>query len=232
MVRKNVLISILMVGAAGLGSYWYFRNVWFFRDPKRKAPEGDNIIIAPADGQVVYIKPVKDGKVVSNKLGEAISIPEITKMYKGDSDGWLIGIYMSPLDVHFNYAPVDGHIDSIYHYQAKTNLPMVDLWEYVKITWLRQWVDLFSKKWHFENERSTVVVNSELGTIAMVEIADKFVNKIETFVREGDNVKKGQKISFIKRGSQVDLFIPKKDLSWHVTVGQHVVGAETILANW
>jgi phosphatidylserine decarboxylase len=232
MVKSKLLWTLSSLVAVVVGIQWYLRNIWFFRDPQRQPPNVSNAIVSPADGQVVYIKQVKSGDVVSNKLGEKIPLPEITKYEVGSDSGWLIGIYMSPLDVHFNYAPLDGKVSVIRHYQARINLPMVDLWEYVRLTWLRQWVDLFGKKWHFENERSTIFLQSECGNVAVVEIADKFVNKIETFVKEGDQVKIGQKVSFIKRGSQVDLFIPKTDLVWHVKVGEHVSGAETILATW
>jgi phosphatidylserine decarboxylase len=36
--------------------------------------------------------------------------------------------------------------------------------------------------------------------VALVEIADKFVNKITTYVQEGQSVKPAQKLSFIERG--------------------------------
>jgi phosphatidylserine decarboxylase len=211
--------------------YWYLHKVWFYRDPKRLPPSQPGIIVSPADGQVIYKKKVVDGKVISEKLGRPIEISEISKEDVKIKEGWLVGVYMSPLDVHFNYAPINGQISRIIHTQAKVNLPMVDFWEYLKLTYLRKAVNLFAKKFHFQNERNTIFLDGDVKLV-MVEIADKFVNKINCFVKEGDLVKIGQKVSFIERGSQVDLLILKKDIDFKVKVGQQVYGGKTIIAQY
>lgn len=210
----------------------FLQRIWFFRDPVRLTPSEDDLLISPCDGQVVYIRRVKNGEIVSDKLGQRIKVSEIThaEWPEGSTpgEGWLIGIYMSPLDVHFNYAPLSGKITGIVHNQAKLNLPMVDLWEYIQLTYLRRAVDLFGKRYALENERQTVFIEGRVK-VAMVEIADKFVNKISTYVREGDALRAGQKVSFIERGSQVDLFI-FGDVDFLVAVGDQVYGAQTPIA--
>lgn len=210
----------------------FLQRIWFFRDPVRLTPSEDDLLISPCDGQVVYIRRVKNGEIVSDKLGQRIKVSEIThaEWPEGSTpgEGWLIGIYMSPLDVHFNYAPLSGKITGIVHNQAKLNLPMVDLWEYIQLTYLRRAVDLFGKRYALENERQTVFIEGRVK-VAMVEIADKFVNKISTYVREGDALRAGQKVSFIERGSQVDLFI-FGDVDFLVSVGDQVYGAQTPIA--
>ena len=96
--------------------------------------------------------------------------------------GWLIGNYMSPLDVHFNYAPLQGRISGIVHNGAKLNLPMVDLWEYFELTYLRRAVDLFAKRYALENERQTVFIEGRVK-VAMVEIAA--VHRPDQHLRQG-----------------------------------------------
>ncbi len=208
----------------------YLRRVWFYRDPKRVPPALKDVIVSPADGQVIYIKKVNSQKVVCEKLGENIKVEEISKSKNKIDDGYLIGIYMSPLDVHFNYAPINGKIESIEHTQANLNLPMVDLFEYIRLTYLRKAIDLFSKKFHFQNERNTLFIEGDI-TVAMVEIADKFVNKIKCFIKQGEKVKVGQKLAFIERGSQVDLFIPS-ECEIFVKVGQQVFGGLTAIGTY
>ena len=66
--------------------------------------------------------------------------------------------------------------------------------------------------------------------VAMVEIADKFLNKISTYVTVGEAVRPGQKVSFIERGSQVDLFLFAEDVEFLVGVGDQVYGAQTAIA--
>lgn len=213
-----------------IGIQVYLRKVWFYRDPVRKPMAEKDMIISPADGQVVYIKEVSSQNVVCEKLSQRIPVEEISKSKTRVSDGYLVGIYMSPLDVHFNYAPISGTVESIEHIQAKTNLPMVDLLEYIRLTYLRKAIDLFGKKFHFQNERNTLFIKGDIN-VAMVEIADKFVNKIKCFVKPGDAVKAGQKLAFIERGSQVDLFIPK-DCRVFIEVGQQVFGGLTAIASY
>ncbi len=129
------------VGAAVAGAHWFLRKVWFYRDPLRIPPPDPNLILAPCDGKVVYIRPVSaDGTVFAEKLGRSIPITEITRAdWEGVApEGWLIGVYMSPLDVHYNYAPIAGTVRRIVYTPARANLPMVDLWEYVSMAWLRR----------------------------------------------------------------------------------------------
>jgi phosphatidylserine decarboxylase len=222
----GLIVFILVI----IGIQTYLRRVWFYRDPQREAPALENIVVSPADGQVVYIKEVKSQSVVCEKLGESIAVAEISKSSGLVEDGYLVGIYMSPLDVHYNYAPINGVIESIKHTQAKVNLPMVDLWEYIRITYFRKVMDLFNKKFHFQNERNTLFIKGDIA-VAMVEIADKFVNKISCFVESGQTVKIGQKLAFIERGSQVDLFIPKES-ELFVEVGSQVFGGLTPIASY
>jgi phosphatidylserine decarboxylase len=211
---------------------WYYKNIYFFRDPKRVPPERQNIILSPADGNIIYIKEFKDGRVVSEKKGQKIKISEITKVPDFDGQGWIIGIYMKPTDVHFNYGPIGSRIKKIVYTGAKHNLPMVDVWEYINFVFLHRVVNLWSKKFHWQNERNTIFLENKDIRMAIVEIADKFVNKIDCYIKEGEWVAMGQKISFIKRGSQVDLVIYKKDLDFKVEVGEQVYGVRTILASY
>ncbi len=66
-------------------------TIWFFRDPERTTPAGDNLIVSPADGEVVLITPVDDREFVK---GPAVQI----------------SIFMSPLNVHVNRFPISGTV--------------------------------------------------------------------------------------------------------------------------
>jgi len=232
-VMAGLLSSLVVVGAV----YAYLRWVWFFRDPRREAPSVQGGILAPVDGTVVYVRPVTGGAVWAEKLGCRVCLPEITKVPAGSDgscleNGWIIGIYMSPLDVHYVYSPVAGRVDEVVHYQAARNLPMVDLWEYVRMAWLRRSVDLFAKRHHLENERCTVRLSAGGRSLWLVEIADRFVNKIRVFVEPGQTVAAGHKLSFICRGSQVDVIIPDPGARIAVKPGQRVYGSLSLLARW
>lgn len=234
MRTSTVLISLLVLLIVILTAlYLMNRYVWFYRDPVRRPDAAGNVLISPADGQVVYIKKFTDGKVESRKLGRTVELTELTDLKLPEHrEGWIIGIYMSPFDVHFNYAPAPGTIRSIAYTKAKANLPMVDLWEYIQFTYLRRVVDNFSEKWHLTNERNSLLVDGPGFDYAVIEIADKFVNKISCFVKDGGKLKTGDKVGFIDRGSQVDLIIYKTDIDVKVEPGQQVYGSKTVLATY
>ncbi|GAF26139.1 phosphatidylserine decarboxylase [Moorella thermoacetica Y72] len=231
-VGLNLLKILLLLAAVITAIMWFLRRVWFYRDPVRVPPTEAGTILAPADGKVVYIKPFRNGEVVAEKLGQAIPVREIMKAPGLGDRGWIMGIYMSPLDVHFNYAPIAGRVEDMVHTRARVNLPMVDLWEYIRLTYFRRAVDLFCHRYRLVNERLTIFLDGEGIKIAMVEIADKFVNKINSFIKPGQVVDRGQKVSFIERGSQVDLVIFSEDVEFTVRVGQQVYGARTVVARY
>jgi phosphatidylserine decarboxylase len=222
-----VWAPIVVAGCAWL---WWFRNVFFFRDPAREIPRGSNLVLAPADGRVMYLHPVTAGEVTSTKRGESIPISELAKTEIADSFGWLLGIYMTPFDVHFNRAPVDGAIRTLHYHRTGANLPMVDLWEYVSFTLLRRAVDLFTARFHLENERLTMRIENRQAVCVLILIADRFVNKITRFFEEGAYIRKGEKISFIARGSQTDLFLAGPRLVFKIRPGDQVYAGKTVIA--
>lgn len=64
----------------------------FFRDPERKTPKKDSIVVSPADGRVLFVKEVLDDKFLKSKAK-------------------LVSIFMSPLNVHVNRIPISGKVD-------------------------------------------------------------------------------------------------------------------------
>lgn len=228
-----ILATLILLS---VGYVWFTRKIWFFRDPDHSStPQDDYSIRAPVYGRIVYVNRIENGNVISDKKGESIPIQDVTKedwpQEFPSGDGWLIGIAMTPLDVHFQYSPLPGKMGGIHHFQHGRNLPMFDLWEYIRITWFRQWVQLWAKKYIFENERQTMWLAGSKAKIGLVLIADKFVDKITTFVKPGDSVPSGGKLSFIERGSQVDLLVcGHPDLQILVKNGDTSKGPNTVLA--
>jgi phosphatidylserine decarboxylase len=236
----NWLIAIVAAVVVVLTAlYLLNRFVWFYRDPVRTPETTGRVIVSPADGQIVYIKRFEDGAVASEKLGRRIELSEIAELPQtAGRSGWIVGIYMSPFDVHFNYAPVAGRVTAQRYRKADANLPMVDLSEYIRIAFLRRPFDNFAAAFHLENERNTVVIEPVRGCppgqpdVAVVEIADKFVNKIDILAHEGDALAVGDKLGFIKRGSQVDVIVFGEDIEWIAEFGQQVYGGRTVLGRF
>lgn len=193
----------------------FFIVLWvFFRDPERISPEEPDVIVSPADGKIVYIREIEKGVVPSVIKGKkCIELKEIAKInLPDDTDGYIIGICMSILDVHVTRSPLEG-----------------------TIVFLKSFVgDVFSpKSWKSEvyNPRTTLAINNDTIQLIIVEIGTPYVSKILSFFKVGDIVKKGQRIGKITWGSQVDIIIPTKCVDILIEEGDLVCSGETLIAN-
>ena len=84
----------------GLSAIFLFFVVAFFRVPNIQVPVGDDLVIAPAEGKVVVI--------------EKVMVDEFLKEERTQ-----ISIFMSPLNVHINRAPVSGRINYYRYHPGK-----------------------------------------------------------------------------------------------------------------
>ena len=111
----EILSPILSSVAAGFLllslSCVFWRYFWFFRNPPRKIPACEGII-SPADGTIVYVKRLEaKDPVISIKKNRKISISDIVNEDLAHTR-ILIGVFMSPFDVHYNRAPISGVVVS------------------------------------------------------------------------------------------------------------------------
>lgn len=220
------IIIIICIIPVALYFYWHF--FFFYRDPDRNIPGGKNIV-SPADGTIVYIKKVEDGIVpISIKNKKLIKLEEIFKFKLNPPQPYyLVGVFMHPTDVHVNRAPISGKINRIIYTQSN-NLPMTLMW-WRTLLRIKPY-ELYSNH-IIQNERNTILIQGEIPVL-MVQIADIYVNKIECWIKEKQEIGKGERIGMIKMGSQVDLLFPMAPiLNVEVKVGQKVKAGETIIAS-
>jgi len=83
-----LIYAVLLFGALSLFM------VFFFRDPGRTPPEGDNLILSAADGKVVSIANIEHDEHL-----ECAAIQ--------------VSTFLSPFDVHVNRNPLSGVIDFV-----------------------------------------------------------------------------------------------------------------------
>lgn len=83
----------------------------------------------------------------------------------------------------------------------------------------------------FENERVLTIIDSELLKVGIVQIASHLVRKIVLYMKEGNEVKKGERIGAIRFGSQVDLILPNlPPLNIEVVRGEKVKAGVSVVA--
>lgn len=157
---------------------------FFFRDPERESPEGDDLILSAADGRVTRIESTPDGKVVS--------------------------VFLSPLDVHINRAPIAGRITKVEYLAGKKHPATSDHASYL-------------------NERNSICITGKKMDVVCTQIAGILARRIVCRVKAGDELAAGERFGLIKFGSRTDLLVPDS-VEIMVKIGDRVVGGETIIA--
>ena len=166
--------------------------VYFFRVPKRLIIQDENHILSPADGKIVEIKEVFEQEYFNDNRIQ-------------------ISIFMSPLNVHQNRAPVGGEITFIKHHRGA-------------------YYPAFVEKSSHLNERCSTVFKTKNGTeILSRQIAGTVARRICNYKKPGDVVEQGAEYGFIRFGSRVDIFLPL-DAKVTVELGANPVGGLTVLA--
>ena len=176
----------------------------FFRDPERVVPQGDNVIVAPADGLVSLImecEPPAELRVDDGSGAPGLPDGPVTR----------ISIFMSVFDVHINRAPISGTVERLVYIPGK---------------FMNADLDKASE----ENERQHFLIERQDGVkIGFTQIAGLVARRIVPFVKPGDIVASGQRVGLIRFGSRVDVYLPA-GTDPKVLMGQKIVAGETILA--
>ncbi|OGP28959.1 MAG: phosphatidylserine decarboxylase [Deltaproteobacteria bacterium GWA2_57_13] len=163
----------------------------FFRDPERSPPEGEGLILSAADGKVVSIKKIEGNKV-----------PE--------GGGTRVSVFLSPLDVHINRAPIRGSVEEVTYRKGR-------------------FLAAFKEEASSSNERNALrIVDSQGRRLGVVQIAGVLARRIVCYVKPGDSLERGQKLGMIMFGSRVDLFLPERSRV-EVVQGQKVKAGESVI---
>jgi phosphatidylserine decarboxylase len=110
MVRDGYIYGLSLLAVAGVLAWatgaWYWSIVpvllaafflWFFRDPQRKIPKGDGLVVSPADGVVT----------------------ETARIETPEGPRQRISIFLNVFDVHVNRSPIAGEITAVRYQTGK-----------------------------------------------------------------------------------------------------------------
>ena len=163
----------------------------FFRDPDRYPPRTENVVISGADGKVTDISDVSfPGS--AGKLCRRVSV------------------FMSPLNVHVNRAPVGGEVTMVEHVAGEFRAAFRD-----------------DASEH--NERNLIAMTDASGRMfGMMQVAGYLARRIVCRLRAHDRIQPAQRIGLIMFGSRVDHFFPQ-EYSVTVSMGQRVRAGESII---
>ena len=189
---------------------------WFLRDPIRTVPEG-NLILSPADGKVVRLFKTTDTESLDIDKGILGGI-KTTASEISDS-AYVLVIMMTPFDVHYQRAPIEGTIRSVEYKEGSFLNIMDDARSLVA----------------FNNEKNEIVMsgnrNGEEFDIKIIQVAGFLVRRIVDYIDVSQTVEKGAHIGLIKFGSMVVMIFPDT-FDPLVSEGDYIYGAETIIAEY
>lgn len=230
MASRRLILALLGGGAAGAAYAWW-RNVWFFRNPERRVPMLAGLL-SPADGTVVYVRKVAPGEdVVVIKEGVAATVRDILRE---DDTGpkLVVGVFMSPFDVHYNRAPLAGRVEFV-----RRHPPLGENRHMGAMHW-RSLLGIeprYAGSMHIvQNERAVTAIagtyRGEPLRCYVVQIGALSVNGIDSYYRPGQEVARGATFGMIRIGSQVDLVVPwREGFEVLARPGDTVRAGETIL---
>jgi len=179
-----------------LGIWWvalFFLAVsafmlYFFRDPRRVVPIEPNVVVSPADGRVTRIARLSPGS---------------------NESATLVSIFLSPLDVHINRAPIAGKITDVSYTSGKFLMATNEQASVV-------------------NEQNALTIEGEQISVVCKQIAGILARRIVCWKHTGDPVALGERFGLIKFSSRTDLVLPA-NVKVTVTEGMKVRGGTTII---
>lgn len=208
----NILILLFIVLAALNAPVWLFMPPYiipiclsalslvvylfvfnFFRCPKRNyRGERKNHVVSSVDGKVVAVERVMENEWLKS---EAI----------------MVSVFMSPLNVHANWFPVDGRVEYVAHHRGR-------------------FLSAYLPKASTDNERSTIGIRMNNGRpIVVRQIAGAMARRIVTYAYPGEEANIDEHLGFIKFGSRVDIYLPV-DAEVLLRIGDITRGGVTPLA--
>jgi phosphatidylserine decarboxylase len=177
--RRRLALPFWAASAASLG---------FFRDPERAIPAVTHGVLAPADGRVTSVEDAVDPFVGQSRR---------------------VSIFLSPLDVHINRAPIAGLVSDIVYTPGR-------------------FVAAYDPTAGEVNERCAVRIQGDAARVTVVQVAGVVARRIVCRVGPGDKLEAGERFGMIRFGSRTDCYMPK-GTDVRVKAGDRVIGGVTVV---
>lgn len=161
---------------------------FFFRDPDRQSPNDPNVVVAPADGRVTRVRPVNESAAGSATV---------------------VSIFLSPLDVHINRAPIGGKITNVAYTRGK----------FLMAT---------NSNASLVNEQNALTIEGDNVTVVCKQIAGILARRVVCWKTAGERLKLGERFGLIKFSSRTDVLLPAS-VEVLIAEGARVQGGTTII---
>ena len=206
-----VTIAIVLIFLSLINSLaYYFNPIWII-----------NIIISVLSFVFFYFilhffrNPerdiaINDKHILAPSDGKLVVIENVFEDEYLKEECTQLSIFMSPLNVHKQWYPTNGKVIYSQYHPGK---------------YLVAW----NPKSSTENERTSIVIQSNNHRILYRQIAGAVARRICNYAKQDDVVDQSLEAGFIKFGSRIDVLIPKS-AEIKVKLDDTIVGGKTILA--
>ena len=181
-----VIVAVILTAAWLMALNFYRCPIRYFNGDTEK------MVVAPADGKIVVVEEAEENEYFHDKR-------------------LMISIFMSPLNVHANWFPIDGKVKFVKHFDGNYH---------------KAWLPKASE----ENEHADIMIETPDGQDVLVrQIAGALARRIVTYAKDGEECYIDEHLGFIKLGSRVDVFLPLTSKAC-VTMNQPTTGDQTVIA--
>ena len=188
-----IVFHVIMTLVVGVLVAAWLMALNFYRCPIRYFNgDTEKLVVAPADGRIVVVEEAEENTYFHDKR-------------------LMISIFMSPLNVHANWFPIDGKVKFVKHFDGNYH---------------KAWLPKASE----ENEHADIMITTPEGEDILVrQIAGALARRIVTYAKDGEECYIDEHMGFIKLGSRVDVFLPLTAKAC-VTMNQPTTGDQTVIA--
>ena len=188
-----IVFHVIMTLVVGVLVAAWLMALNFYRCPIRYFNgDTEKLVVAPADGRIVVVEEAEENTYFHDKR-------------------LMISIFMSPLNVHANWFPIDGKVKFVKHFDGNYH---------------KAWLPKASE----ENEHADIMITTPEGEDILVrQIAGALARRIVTYAKDGEECYIDEHMGFIKLGSRGDVFLPLSARPC-VTMDQPTTGDQTVIA--
>lgn len=198
----------------------FFANFW--RDPDRPIPRDEGVLVSPADGHVMFVRRERatgrrpslseldsdtcesdplTGDWYPHPLPNPLHFETeqrfeaVSNGEESDDDVYRVAIFMSPLDVHVNRAPLAGTLHRMEHRAGKG---------------LRRgpFIAAYKKESQYNERVRSVFKNENELFVEVTQISGALARTIVPWLDVDSEVRRGQRYGMIRLGSRVDVRVP------------------------
>lgn len=187
--------------------------LWFFRDPKRVAPNDESAIIAPADGVIASIKTFEPDEFSSISMLAGLNPQDLGRLRT--ESVLRVSIFLSLFDVHVNRVPIAGSSRFLGYFPGKH-------------------LFTFEEKSSDVNQHNSIIIQNEKTVCLLNQIVGPVCRRVVYWLDHDKptSVKAGDDFGMMKFGSRLDMYFPVNDIALLASEGDKVRAGETVIGRY